>query len=188
MSDYEEGYLAGQQANAGYSYHSGKAVGSLVGLASVLIVRFLPLAVRLALETIAVAPLLLLGLVLTLPLELPGPGLSNGQLLTIAAVAYLVYAALYWLKGLSLALRLRGGRRWLLPFAVCFSLACLVPALLLHLFIVRYVPTASLLFAWALPVGFILLACSRYRFTSDYAPALVLWAYRWGGRYADLKS
>jgi hypothetical protein len=184
MSDYDEGYQAGQHANAGYSYHSNKAAGSLLGLGLVLVVRLLPLAVRLAVETVAAAPLLLLGLALTTPLQFLGSGLSNARLLSIAAVAYLVYEALCWLKGVSIALRLRGGRVWLLPLAVCFTAACLVPALLLHLFIVQTVPTATWFVAWGLPVAFACIAYSRYRFLDDYAPSLVLWAYRMGYKAA----
>lgn len=173
MSDYDEGYYAGQRAGAGHSYQSGKAAGALLGLGLVV-------GLRLAVESLVAAPFLLVALALTTPLGFLGAGYTEARLLAIGAVAYFLYALLYCLKGVAVASRLRGGWRWLLPFAGCLAAACLVPALLLHLFIGRAAPATSPAIAWGLPALFAGLAYVRHRFTDDYAPGWVLWSYRLG--------
>ena len=183
MADYEEGYLAAQNAHG--NRHSAKATGVLVGLSALVVVRLVPLALRLLMETIVSVPFILLALAVTYPLDFLGSRVSEGRLLSIAAVTYAGLALLYGLKGVAIALRLRGGRLWLLPFAVCLSVGCLVPAVLLHLLILYAVPTTSVLVAWLVPVGFALFTYNRYRFTQDYAPTFTLWAYRLGYRSAS---
>jgi len=180
MSDYEEGYLAAQNAHG--NHHSGKATGALLGLGVLAVVRLVPLALRLLIETVVSVPFILLALAVTYPMDFLGSRYSDARLLSIAAVTYVGLALLYWLKGVAIALRLRGGRLWLLPFAVCLTVVCVVPAVLLHLLIVYAVPTASLVVAWLVPVGFAWFTYNRYRFSQDYAPTFTLWAYRLGYR------
>lgn len=176
MSDYDQGYYAGQRASAGHSYQSGKAAGTLLGLG--LVIGF-----RLAVETLVAAPFLLVALALTTSLDFLGTGYTEARLLSIGALAYFFYALLYCLKGVAVGSRLRGGWRWLVPFAVCLTTACLVPALLLHLFIVRAAPATAASVAWGLPAMFALFAYVRHRLTTDYAPGWVLWSYRLGYRW-----
>ncbi|MCR5890731.1 hypothetical protein LRS06_23680 [Hymenobacter sp. J193] len=174
MSDYEDGYEVGRNApNIRQSYQNGKAIGN--GLAVVLGLGF-----RLVVETLVLAPFLVLGLVLTTNLDFLGPGFGYARLLSIGALAYGFYALLYLLKGVAIGLRLRGTRHWLLPFTLCLLVACFIPSLLLHLFIVHTVKAAHPVLVWVVPGLFALYTYSRYRFTEDIAPNLVLWAYRRG--------
>ena len=174
MSDYEDGYEAGcNTPNIRQSYQNGKAIGN--GLAGVLGRGF-----RLVVETLVLAPFLVLGLVLTTSLDFLGTGFGYDRLLSLGALAYGFYALLYLLKGVAIGLRLRGTRRWLLPFALCLLMACVVPAVLLHLFIVHPVKAAHPVLVWVVPGLFALYMYSHYRFTEDIAPNLVLWAYRRG--------
>ncbi|MCR5890837.1 hypothetical protein LRS06_24225 [Hymenobacter sp. J193] len=68
MSDYEDGYEVGRNApNIRQSYQNGKAIGN--GLAVVLGLGF-----RLVVETLVLAPFLVLGLVLTTNLDFSRAG------------------------------------------------------------------------------------------------------------------
>lgn len=181
MSDYEDGYLAAQN-NQGGNYHSSKAAGALLGAGVVGAVRLVPLALRLLVETVVAAPFLVLALVVTHPLDFLGTRYSSARLLSIAAVAYGALALLYYLKGVAIALRLRGERSGSLLLAGCIVVSVIVPALLLHLLINYSLPTASLLVSWGVPLVFGLFTFKHYHFTQDYAPTFTLWAYRLGKR------
>lgn len=185
MSDYEEGYLAAQN-NQGGNYHSSKAAGALLGAGVVGAVRLVPLALRLLVETVVAAPFLVLALVVTHPLDFLGARYSGARLLSTAAVAYGALALLYYLKGVAIALRLRGERSGALLLAGCVVVSVVVPALLLHLLIDYALPPAGRLVRWGLPVAFGLFAYNRYRFTQDYAPPFTRWAYRRGYQDATL--
>jgi hypothetical protein len=181
MSDYEDGYLAAQN-NQGGKYHSSKDAGALLGGGVLAAVRLVPLALRLLVETIVAAPFLVLALVVTHPLDFLGTRYSSARLLSIAAVAYGALALLYYLKGVAIALRLRGDSAGSLLLAGCIVVSVIVPALLLHWLIVYSLPTASLLASWGVPLAFGLFTYTRYRFTQDFAPTFTLWAYRLGYR------
>ncbi|MFD1874940.1 hypothetical protein [Hymenobacter bucti] len=184
MSDYEDGYAAAQN-NQGGNYHSSKAAGALLGAGVVGAARLVPLALRLLVETIVAAPFLVLALVVTHPLDFLGSRYSTPRLLCIAAVAYGTLALLYYLKGIAIALRLRGERAGSLLLAGCVVVSVIVPALLLHWLMDYSLPTASLLVSWGVPVAFGLFTYTRYRFTQDFAPTFTLWAYRLGYRAAS---
>lgn len=181
MSEYEDGYLAAQN-NQGGNYHSSKAAGALLGAGVFAALRLVPLALRVLVETVVAAPFLVLALVVTHPLDFLGSRYSNARLLSIAAVAYGALALLYYLKGVAIALRLRGEKSGSLLLAGCIVVSVIVPALLLHWLVVYSLPTASLLVSWGVPLAFGLFTYTRYRFTQDYAPTFTLWAYRLGYR------
>ncbi|MCR5890421.1 hypothetical protein LRS06_22090 [Hymenobacter sp. J193] len=174
MSDYDEGYEAGRNApNIRQSIQNGQAIGK--GLATVL-----GLGLRLLVEVLVLAPFLVLGLILAMELEFLGPGFGFARLLCIGVLAYSFYALLYLVKGVAIGLRQRGSRRWLLPFTICLLVACLVPAWLLHLFVVHTAHVTHPVLVWVVPALFALYTYSRYRLTEDVAPNTVLWAYRRG--------
>jgi hypothetical protein len=185
MSDYEDGYLASQN-NQGGNYQSSKAAGALLGAGVVGAVRLVPLALRLLVETVVATPFLILALVVTHPLDFLGSRYSIPRLLSIAAVAYGALALLYYLKGVAIALRLRGELSGSLLLATCVVLSVIVPALLLHWLIDYALPTARMLVSWGVPLAFGLFTYSRYRFTQDFAPTFTLWAYRLGYRAASI--
>jgi len=178
MSEYDDGYNAGRNApNIRESYQNGKAIGNMA-------VGGVALAFRLVVETLVASPFLLFGWMATMSWSFLGPGFGTTRFVGIVAVAYLFYALLYVLKGVAIASRLRGGRRWLVPFILCLVVACLVPGWLLHLLIVHFVPTVNPFLAWGISALFMLFVYNRYRFTEDYAPNLGLWAYRRGYQWA----
>jgi hypothetical protein len=107
-----------------------------------------PLALRLQVETIVAAPFLVLALVVTHPLDFLGSRYSSARLLSIAAVAYGALALLYYLKGVTIALRLRGDGAGSLLLAGCIVVSVIVPVLLLHWLVTYSLPTASLLVSW----------------------------------------
>ena len=189
MSDYEDGYLAHQNTRSYSSghrdaYQTGKALGSLLrGGGRVGGGLFSSVGPVLG-DMFAAAPLLVLAFVLTAPLDFLGPFMSLPRLLAVLAGGYCFYVVVYFIKGLALSLRLRGGLLWLLPLVLVVLASVLVPALLLHQFTVQVVPNVPAVSAWGLPLVFVVVAFFRYRFTTDFAPFYALWAYRLGYGWA----
>jgi len=192
MSDYEDGYLAHQNTRS-YSgghrgtYQTGKALGSLLrgngssSGGSSLLTAVGPLLAN----TLAAAPLLVVSFLATAPLDFLGPYGSLPRVLAVLTGGFCLYALVYFIKGLALGLRGRGGWLWLLPLVLVVLAAVLVPALLLHQFTVKVVPNVPAVSNWGLPLVFVVLAFFRYRFTVDFAPAYVLWPYRLGYRWGS---
>lgn len=168
MSNYQQGYDEGRNDR-----RTAQAFGALVGGMFVLMVRGF-VALLLA------SPFLGLAVLVLTPVEMLGPGFTKERLACIGVIAYLLYAGLYWLKGIVVGLRQRAGWLWVLPFALCVAFACLLPGLAVHAFLGK---SASPLWAWGLGAAFAAFAYSRYRFTEDYAPAVALWSYRFGYRW-----
>ena len=193
MSDYEDGYLARQNTRS-YSgrhrgaYQTGKALGSLLrgngsssgssSLGSGLLGSVGPVLAN----ALAAAPLLVVAFLVTAPLDFLGPYGSLPRLLAVRAGGYCLYAVVYFIKGLALGLRGRGGWLWLLPLVLVVLGSVVVPALLLHQFVMKVVPNVPAVSSWGLPLVFVVLAFFRYRFTTDFAPSYVLWPYRLGRR------
>ena len=92
---------------------------------------------------------------------------AGRRLNDVQVLAYLLYAGLYWLKGVVVALRQRAGRLWLLPFGLCVAFACLLPGLVVHSF---FNGSVSQLWAWGLGAAFACFAYNRY-----YWPRLKVW-------------
>ena len=180
MSEYEEGYYASQNNIGGNAYRSGKAAGGLLGLGLGAVIKLLPLAVRLVGKVLVAAPYLVLGLGAASLVPGLGAGFTDARLFVGTAAAFGFYLALYWLKGVAIALHRRSGR-WGLALVLCLVLACLVPALLLHGALARALPAPGMvLFTWVVPVALAATTYYNYRPTLDYAPGLALRAYRLG--------
>jgi hypothetical protein len=47
----------------------------------------------------------------------------------LITIAYLLVCFIYWLKGMLIALRQKGNELWLVLFAVCVIISCVLPAL-----------------------------------------------------------
>jgi len=189
MSDYEDGYLAHQNTRSYSSgprdaYQTGKALGSLLRGGGRVSGGLLRAVGPVLADILAAAPLLVLAFLLTAGLAFLGPYGSLPRLLAILAVGYCFYVLVYFIKGLALSLRLRGGWLWLLPLGLVVLVSVLVPAMLLHQLTVQVVPNVPAVSAWGLPLVFVVVAFFRYRFTADYAPSYALWAYRLGYGWA----
>ena len=189
MSDYEDGYLAHQKTRSSSSgrrdaYQTGKALGSLLRGGGRVGGGLFNSVGPVLTDMVAAAPLLGLASLLTAPLDFLGPYMSLPRLLAVLAVGYCFYVVVYFIKGLALSLRLRGGWLWLLPLVLVVLASVLVPALLLHQFVVKVVPHVPAVSSWGLPLVFVVLAFFRYRFTTDFAPSYALWAYRLGYSWA----
>lgn len=168
MSNYQQGYDDGRNDR-----RTAQAAGALAGGMFVLIIGGF-VALLLA------SPFLGLAALALTPVKMLGPGFTNERLACIGVIAYLLYAGVYWLKGIVVGLRQRTGWLWMLPFALCVAFACLLPGLVVQAFLGKSVSPS---WAWGLGAAFAAFAYSRYRFTVDYAPAVTLWSYRLGYRW-----
>lgn len=175
MSHYQHGYDAGhsQHYPTQTARHLLVDTGSLFSAVGSLVVRLL-VGVTLA------SPFLLLGGLVAAPFPALGGQLGLGRLLVVGGVGYLAFAALYWLKGIVVALVQRGGRLWLLPLALCVGITCLLPALLVRSFVLHSFPSAGAGWGWGLAVAFGLFAYRRYDFKQATAPVAARWSYRRG--------
>lgn len=175
MSDYQQGYEAGQA-----QHFSNQATQQLLAGMGSLIVAVVGLGSRLLLAVALASPFLVLGYVVAAPFDLLGGQYSLGRLLVVGASGYLGFAALYWLKGVGVGLAKRGGWAWLLPLVLCIVVTCVLPALLVQDAIAHFFPTAGASWSWGLALAFALFAYNRYHFTQDNAPGSALWSYRRG--------
>jgi hypothetical protein len=128
MSEYEQGYYDSQNrygGNANRSYQDGRAMGSLLGLILRGIIGLVPVVFKL----IPFSPFLVVGLAVADWLPLPG---SGPHLVVGLGLAYVFLQALYFLKGLGIARRLRGGRAGLLVLGLFVAGSSLLPALVLY--------------------------------------------------------
>jgi hypothetical protein len=179
MSDYQQGYDDGRS-----QHYSNQATQQVMASMGSLIVAVVALGSRLLVALALASPFLVVGFLVATPFDFLGTQYSLGRLLVVGASGYLSFAALYWLKGVGVALAKRGGWLWLLPLGLCIGIACIMPALLVKQFIAHSFPTAGL-WSWGLALAFGLFAYNRYQFTRDTAPASALWSYRrgflWGG-------
>jgi hypothetical protein len=178
MSDYQAGYDEGRAAHqsAQATRQLMNGMGSLIGIVVML-------GSRLLVEVAVAAPFLLVGFAAASPFDFLGGPLSLGRLLIVALTGYLGFSAIYWLKGVVIALGQRQGWLWVLPFAVCVLVTCLLPALLVQGFIRHAFPTAAPLWSWGLAAALALFAYGRYSFLRDSAPGIALWSYRRGYRW-----
>ncbi len=179
MSRYDQGFEDGR--NHQRSIRAARQLGGGIGA---LVVSGIFLASSFALLALVAAPFLLVGLTVLAPFKCPI--MSPAHLAGIGIVAFLAYAALYWVKGVSVGLHQPGrGGWWLLPFLGCVSEACLLPGWLLRSVVVHSFPSADPFWGWGLGAGFALLVYSRYRFTAHSAPKPVYWAYVRGYRLGE---
>lgn len=103
-----------------------------------------------------------------------------GQAALIGSVAYLVYCALFFFKGLIIRFQLRGHlAEWLL-LVPCLVVACGIPALLVHVALLKWFPTLPSYCNWFGALLFAGVVYQRYHFLSPGAPALARWAYQYG--------
>lgn len=188
-SEYEEGYYDSQNrfsgnSNRSFQHQNGQAMGSLLGLVLGGIIRLIPVVIPLLIRLVPVlvklspfTAFLVVGLAVSYSLPAPGTGPT---IIAGAAVAYALFSLLYFLKGLSLALRSRGNSAWLPVLAVGLTLACLVPAFLVHHFFSLLASPSDAGLGWALAAGLAVFTLITIRPLRDSAPTLGRWVYQRG--------
>lgn len=130
------------------------------------------------------APLLILGyIVATRISHLYSNDLLIKCGLTII-ISYLLFALIYFLKGVLIGLRNNGRHSWFLLWILCVTVACGSQAVLVQAWLENVFSSRSIanyeLWSWigAAIVGLIIY--SHYRFLTNVAPRSVFWSYQFG--------
>ena len=99
-------------------------------------------------------------------------------------ISYLLFALIYFLKGVLIGLRNSGRHSWILLWVLCVTVACgtqalLVQAWLDNVFISRSIANYEL-WSWIGAALVALMIYSHYRFLTNVAPRSVFWSYQFG--------
>jgi hypothetical protein len=115
---------------------------------------------------------------------------SLGHLVLVLLFSYLVYLGVFFLKGVSLALKARGNIIWLFLFMVCVAFTCLLSPWLvagpLSRAFLRWHLSSWLV--WVLTFWFGYLIYNRYKFHVPSAPVMARFAYQFGFNLAGGRS
>lgn len=122
------------------------------------------------------------------PLVFTGYWLASGFLapradglwwvLSIATLSYLLYAIVYFLKGILVALKAAGRWTWVLLWVLLVAYTCILPVWLVFTPVANYVHNPVLAWLISLSLGFYVY--SRYLFLTNIAPAAVFPLYQSG--------
>lgn len=101
-------------------------------------------------------------------------------------ISYLLFALIYFLKGILIGLRNSGRHSWFLLWILCVTLACGVQAVLVQAWLENVFSNRSIanyaLWSW-IGAGLVaLIIYSHYRFLTNVAPRSVFWSYQFGFR------
>ena len=99
-------------------------------------------------------------------------------------ISYLLFALIYFLKGILIGLRNSGRHSWFLLWILCVTLACGVQAVLVQAWLENVFSGRTIanyeLWSW-IGAGLIgLIIYSHYRFLTNVAPRSVFWSYQFG--------
>lgn len=101
-------------------------------------------------------------------------------------ISYLLFALIYFLKGVLIGLRNSGRHSWFLLWILCVTVACgtqavLVQAWLANVFSGRNIANYEL-WSWIAAGLVASIIYSHYRFLTNVAPRSVFWCYQFGFR------
>lgn len=107
-------------------------------------------------------------------------------------ISYLLFALIYFLKGILIGLRNNGRHSWFLLWILCVTVACGVQAAIVQAWLENVFSSRSIanyeLWSW---IGAGLVASiiySHYRFLINVAPRSVFWSYQFGFRALRSKA
>lgn len=132
------------------------------------------------------APLLILGyFVATRISHLYSSDLFIKCGLTIT-ISYLLFALIYFLKGVLIGLRNSGRHSWFLLWILCVAVACGTQAVLVQTWLENVFSSRSIanyeLWSWIAGGLVAFIIYSHYRFLTNVAPRSVFWSYQFGFR------
>lgn len=148
-----------------------------------ILIRILITFLRYALKLFAFSPLIVVGFFAsTLCVKPSGnPFLLIG---VIAVFAYALYLFIFFVKGILIAWKVQGKKKWILLFLTCISFTCLLPAAVAYPAVNKLVLQAggntsiSVIFLTAI----IYYLYTRYQFLTDMVPPASLGVYLAGIR------
>ena len=105
-------------------------------------------------------------------------------------ISYLLFALIYFLKGVLIGLRNSGRHSWFLLWILCVTVACGTQAVLVQTWLESIFSNRSIanyeLWSW-IGAGLVaLIIYSHYRFLTNIAPRSVFWSYQFGFRRSKL--
>lgn len=99
---------------------------------------------------------------------------------------YLIFCIVYFLKGTIVGLRAKNRKLWILPWAICVLLCCIVPSFIVKSLVAGMFSPAErqgilcLGVSWGTFILFALYIYGIYQFKTPTAPKILYWSYAWG--------
>ncbi|MBN9312861.1 MAG: hypothetical protein BGO40_03110 [Chryseobacterium sp. 39-10] len=104
--------------------------------------------------------------------------------------AYFIFCIVYFLKGTIIGLRRKNRKLWILPWAICVLLCCIVPAFIIKSIVAGMFSIAERESIWCIGLSwgaFVLSALyiyGIYQFKTPTAPKILHWSYALGLKIA----
>jgi hypothetical protein len=99
-------------------------------------------------------------------------------------ICYLIFSAIYFLKGILIGLRQNRRASWFVLFALCLILTSGVQAVGAHAILINFFSGRNVanyeVWSWLGAVIVALLIYSHYQFLTNVAPRVVFWSYQLG--------
>lgn len=99
---------------------------------------------------------------------------------------YFIFSIIYFIKGTIIGLRTKNRRLWVLPWAICVFLCCIVPAFIVKSLVVsmfKLTEQQGILcvgLSWGAFILCLLYIYGIYQFKTATAPKILYWSYAWG--------
>ncbi|MGH2667462.1 hypothetical protein [Flavobacterium sp.] len=121
-----------------------------------------------------------------------GEETNKFKILGVATLfTYLIFCIIYFLKGAIIGLRAKNHKFWILPWAICVLLCCVVPAFIIKSVVVSMFSPINrqgilcIGLSWGAFVLSLLYIYDIYQFKTPTAPKILHWSYAWGQKISS---
>lgn len=152
------------------NYNDGKAIGELIVM-----------LIKLFFYALVYSPIILLAVLLTEELTFLHNGSQKLKILSYILIGYLIYASIFFLKGILMAFKANGKVIWIPIFILCIALTCLLPCYFVYSMALEYLDN-SVFWSALISALFAFFVYNKYDFTKDVSPKLTFWSYALGFR------